>query len=95
MVDVEIFKFTGAFLVAVGIYTALSRSHFIGVLIGLELAFNGAVVLIVSYASATAITFALLLIAFAVAEASVGLAILIKAKRKASPEVKTLSKFRF
>ena len=83
-VDLEHFLVVGAVLFAVGIYMTLAKRNFIGVLIGIELMFNGVNLTFISFArfvdSAEPLNghiFVIFVITVAAAEAAVALALAV------------------
>ena len=83
-VDLEHFLVVGALLFAVGIYMTLAKRNFVGVLIGIELMFNGVNLTFISFSrfveSAEPLTghvFVIFVITVAAAEAAVALALAV------------------
>ena len=83
-VDLEHFLVVGALLFAVGIYMTLAKRNFVGVLIGIEMMFNGVNLTFISFSrfveSAEPLTghiFVIFVITVAAAEAAVALALAV------------------
>ena len=81
-VDLEHYLMVGAILFAIGLYLALAKRNFVGVLMGIELMFNAANLTLISFSrfveSANPIdghVFVLFVVTVAAAEAAVALAI--------------------
>lgn len=83
-VDLEHYLIVGALLFAVGLYLALAKRNFVGVLMGVELMFNAANVTLISFSrfveSANPIdghAFVVFVVTVAAAEAAVALALAV------------------
>jgi len=83
-VDLEHFLVVGALLFAIGIYMTLAKKNFVGVLIGIELMFNGVNLTFISFSrfveSAEPLNghvFVIFVITVAAAEAAVALALAV------------------
>ncbi len=83
-VDLEHFLVVGALLFAIGIYMTLAKKNFVGVLIGIELMFNGVNLTFISFSrfveSAERLSghvFVIFVITVAAAEAAVALALAV------------------
>ena len=83
-VDLEHFLVVGALLFAIGIYMTLAKKNFVGVLIGIELMFNGVNLTFISFSrfveSAEPLSghvFVIFVITVAAAEAAVALALAV------------------
>lgn len=83
-VDLEHYLIVGALLFAIGLYLALAKRNFIGVLMGIELMFNAANLTLISFSrfveSASPIdghAFVIFVVTVAAAEAAVALAIAV------------------
>jgi NADH:ubiquinone oxidoreductase subunit K len=83
-VDLEHYLMVGAILFAIGLFMALSKRNFVGVLMGIELMFNAANLTLISFSrfveSANPIdghVFVLFVVTVAAAEAAVALAIAV------------------
>ncbi len=83
-VDLEHFLVVGALLFAVGLYMALAKKNFVGVLIGIELMFNAVNLTFISFSrfveSAEPLSghvFVVFVITVAAAEAAVALALAV------------------
>ena len=83
-VDLEHYLIVGALLFAVGLFLALSKRNFVGVLMGIELMFNAANLTLISFSrfveSANPLdghVFVVFVVTVAAAEAAVALAIAV------------------
>ncbi len=83
-VDLEHFLVIGAILFGIGLYMALAKRNFVGVLIGIELMFNGVNLTFISFSrfveSAEPLSghiFVIFIITVAAAEAAVALALAV------------------
>ena len=83
-VDLEHYLMVGAILFAIGLFLALSKRNFVGVLMGIELMFNAANLTLISFSrfveSANPIdghVFVIFVVTVAAAEAAVALAIAV------------------
>lgn len=83
-VDLEHFLVVGAILFGIGLYIALAKRNFVGVLMGIELMFNAANLTLISFSrfveSANPIdghAFVVFVVTVAAAEAAVALAIAV------------------
>jgi len=83
-VDLEHYLMVGAILFAIGLFMALSKRNFVGVLMGIELMFNAANLTLISFSrfveSVNPIdghVFVLFVVTVAAAEAAVALAIAV------------------
>ena len=83
-VDLEHFLVVGAVLFAIGIYMTLAKKNFVGVLIGIELMFNGVNLTFISFSRFVESTeplnghiFVIFMITVAAAEAAVALALAV------------------